>query len=84
MLDHPDFNNISIENYKQEILPTFVLTGGVYVTRRDMSYFPIFYSTTTWSTFPKFMLALLFQISIFYLLYNEIDPLYYIISCDVV
>ena len=29
---HPDFNNISIDNYKQEILPTFILELHVYVT----------------------------------------------------
>ena len=37
---------------------------GWYI-QRYMSAFPIFYATTTSSTFPTFMLSLLFQISIF-------------------
>ena len=32
MLAHPNFNNISIDNYKQEIFCTFSLGCGVYVT----------------------------------------------------
>ena len=32
MLAHPDFNNISIDTYKQEILSTFLLANGVYIT----------------------------------------------------
>ena len=32
MSDRPDFNNISIDNYKQEILPTLILELHVYVT----------------------------------------------------
>ena len=31
MLDHPDFNNISIDSYKREILNTFMLALHVYV-----------------------------------------------------
>ena len=33
MLAHPNFNNISIENYKREQFPTFVLSDGEYITR---------------------------------------------------
>ena len=32
MLDNPDYNNISIENYKWEIFTTFILELHVYVT----------------------------------------------------
>ena len=33
MLDNPDYNNISIEKYKQEILTTFMVALREYVTR---------------------------------------------------
>ena len=33
MLAHPDFNNISIDNYKRERFPTFMLADGAYITR---------------------------------------------------
>ena len=33
MLDYPDFKNISTDNYNWEILPTFLLAYGGYVTR---------------------------------------------------
>ena len=33
MLPHPNVDKISINNYKQEILPTFMLENCVYVTR---------------------------------------------------
>ena len=33
MSDRPDFNNISIDNYKPEIFPTFLLAYCVYITR---------------------------------------------------
>ena len=33
MSDYPDFNKISIDSYKWEILPTFMLEYGIYVTR---------------------------------------------------
>ena len=32
MLVHPDFNEISIDTYKWERLPTFMLADGVYIT----------------------------------------------------
>ena len=32
MLAHTDFKNISIDTYKKEILPTFMLAYGVYIT----------------------------------------------------
>ena len=33
MLGNPVFHNISIDTYKQEILPTFMFAYGVYITR---------------------------------------------------
>ena len=33
MFAHPDFNNILIDNYNREILLTFMLADGVYITR---------------------------------------------------
>ena len=33
MPENPDFKNISMENYKQEIFPTFMLADCVYITR---------------------------------------------------
>ena len=32
MLAYTDLNNISIDNHKQEIFPTFMLADGVYIT----------------------------------------------------
>ena len=34
MLDHLDFNDMSIEPYKREIFPTLLLAYGVYITHR--------------------------------------------------
>ena len=33
LLYSPDFDDISIENYKRETFPTFMLADGVYVNR---------------------------------------------------
>ena len=32
MLYHPDFNDVSIDTYRLEIFPTFMLSDGVYIT----------------------------------------------------
>ena len=32
MLDHHDFNNITIDNYKKEIFSSYMLEDGVYIT----------------------------------------------------
>ena len=33
MLDHPDFNDIAVDTYKQKPVLPFMLTDGVYITR---------------------------------------------------
>ena len=32
MLARPDFKNISIDTYRREMFPTFMLIAGVYIT----------------------------------------------------
>ena len=48
MLANTDFNNISIDNQKWEILPTLVLADNECVTQHDLSDFPILDLTTNW------------------------------------
>ena len=76
--------NIDLRKKKRQgILTTFMLesllniysigTWCIYgwYSRHYMSVLPIIYQATTWSKWTAFMLALLFQISVFDLLYNK-------------
>ena len=83
-------NTVQQKNKCQGILPTFMLAylinlknlgaWGIYgwYSQYYMSDFPIFFSTSTWSKFPTFMLTLLFQISIIDYIYIYIMILFMI------